>query len=254
VQQAMSYLTSEALGIVIVGVQEQRFYPYAIMNRHEIVNDELDGIPIAVTFCPLCGSAIVFDRRVDDTILRMGVSGKLFQSNLLMYDDITESLWSQARGKGVVGQYTDTKLTHIKSDVMSYELFIKNYPQGVVLSDATDHNRDYAQAPYGDYDVNDILFFPVSNTDARLPKKEILYVVNNKSTNQSIAFVKKDLVVVGEVTFVADDETYVAAYKDGVVTVMWPGSTDPLPGYHEMFFSRATHHTDSNFYYLWPQE
>ena len=114
VGEQMSYLSNEALGIVIVWVSEQRFYPYAIMNWHEIVNDELDGTPLAVTFCPLCGSAIVFDRRVDDEVLRMGVSGKLFESNLLMYDDMTESLWSQARGKGVVGDFVDIKLSTYK--------------------------------------------------------------------------------------------------------------------------------------------
>ena len=85
--------------MVLVFDDDQRFYPYAILNWHEIVNDEIAGEYVAVTFCPLCGSAIVFDRRIDGEVYSFGVSGKLYQSNLLMYDDKTESLWSQSLGK-----------------------------------------------------------------------------------------------------------------------------------------------------------
>ena len=244
--EAMTYLRDEMQGIVVLGEEEVRFYSYAIMNRHEIVNDVLDGEPIAVTFCPLCGSAIVFDRRVNDETLRFGVSGKLRQSNLLMYDDITESLWSQARGEAVVGAYTDTKLAHVTSDVMTRKQFIQTYPQGRVLSDETGYERSYARAPYGDYDTNDQLYFPVSNTDVRLPKKEILYVVQD--AGESIAFVRRGLQEAGSAEIDVAGRVYTATIQEGSIRVLDPDGQQ-IPGYHEMFFSRATQHPGSKW--LW---
>lgn len=88
---------------IVLGKGQAKFYPYNIMIWHEIVNDTVDGVPVAVTFCPLCGSAAVFDRRVDGESLSFGVSGLLYQSNLLMHDSKTESLWSQVLGEAVVG-------------------------------------------------------------------------------------------------------------------------------------------------------
>src|SRR3989344_4868604 len=103
-------LSDSTSGILINLNKQTRFYPFNILVWHEIVNDSIEGSYIAVTFCPLCGSAIVFDRRVGDEILEFGVSGLLYESNLLMYDKKTESLWSQVLGEAVVGSYTGTKL------------------------------------------------------------------------------------------------------------------------------------------------
>lgn len=174
------------------------------MNWHEIVNDTIDANPVAVTFCPLCGSALVFDRRLPDgETVTFDVSGKLYNSNLLMYDDLTESLRAQAQGKGVVGTYTEVKLTRLPSQVMTAELFAENYPDGLVLSDKTGHDRDYTYAPYGSYDQNDVLYFPVANHDATLPKKEILYVVEDGE--ESIAFLKADLIKQRSAVLTLDD-------------------------------------------------
>ena len=97
-----------------------------------------------------------------------------------MYDSVTETLRSQAKGEAVVGTYLGRLLVHIKSDVMTFAQFIEQYPIGEVLSDETGFERPYTLAPYGDYDSNDLLYFPVSNTDATLPKKTILYVVTHE--------------------------------------------------------------------------
>ena len=241
--EQMSYLIDNALGILLIWKEQARFYSYAIMNWHEIVNDELDWLPVAVTFCPLCGSAIVFLRDIDGEKIRFGVSWKLYQSNLLMYDDRTESLWSQALGEAVVGEYVWRKLQHIKSDVITFGEFKERYPDGLVLSDETGYVRNYASSPYGDYDINDTLFFPVNNSDARLPKKEILYVVNDGNT--SVAFVKDALREAGEASIQVENDLYRAEFVDGLTNVFKNDYESPLPWYHEMWFSRVTHNPGS---------
>ena len=243
VTTSMLYLGDEDLWIVVTWEKEVKFYPYAILNWHEIVNDTIDETYIAVTFCPLCWSAIVFDRAIDDgmKVVNFGVSWKLWQSNLLMYDDATETLWSQARGLWVVGHYVDIKLTHIDSDVMNYKEFTQAHPSWVVLSDDTGYTRNYAQAPYGDYDVNDRLFFPVDNLDARLPKKEILYVVNDNEV--SVAFVRNNLRKEWDASLLVGSAQYDAVFDawNIIVSKSW----ETLSWYHEMFFSRATHNPKS---------
>lgn len=103
-------LKDDVLGIYVSFEGEARFYPYNILTWHEIVNDKIGHTHFAITFCPLCGSAIVYNRNIKGEILRLGVSGLLYESNLVMYDDKTESFWSQVRGEAIVGDYTGTKL------------------------------------------------------------------------------------------------------------------------------------------------
>ena len=97
--------------IVLVGKNKTKVYPYNILTWHEIVNDEIDGTPVAVTFCPLCGSAIVFNRTLpDDTVTTLGVSGSLLESNMIMYDRLTENLWQQSTGKTLAGSFHPAEL------------------------------------------------------------------------------------------------------------------------------------------------
>ena len=110
-----------------------RAYPLGILMTHEIVNDELGGKPIAVTFCPLCNSAVVFDRNVDGQVLTFGVSGKLRFSDLVMWDHETESWWQQFVGEGIVGEMTGTQLTMLPVRVEAFDLFKERFPEGEVL-------------------------------------------------------------------------------------------------------------------------
>ena len=126
---------------------KSRFYPYSIIVWHEIVNDTFDGIPIAVTFCPLCETGIVFNRRIGESVVTFGVSGLLYESNLLMYDIETESLWSQTLGKAVVGTYTNTQLVRLPIQVITFKEVKEKYPTAHVLSTDTSFNRDYTRNP-----------------------------------------------------------------------------------------------------------
>ncbi len=132
---------------------EARAYPLQILTWHEIVNDEIGDVPVVVTFCPLCNSAIVFDRRFEDDVFEFGVSGLLRNSDLIMYDRTTETLWQQFTGEGLVGDLTGEQLDFIPSQLISYANFKDAYPDGQVLSRATGFNRAYGQNPYAGYDT-----------------------------------------------------------------------------------------------------
>jgi hypothetical protein len=142
-----------------------RAYPLAIMTRHEIVNDIVEGEPVAVTFCPLCNSAIVFERTVDDQVFRFGVSGLLRNSDLIMWDDVTQSWWQQFTGTGIVGQYTGHQLTILPSQVVGFGAFAEQYPDGEVLSPGS---RTYGSNPYVGYDSSDSPFLFRGPVDDRL--------------------------------------------------------------------------------------
>ncbi len=131
---------------------EARAYPLQILTWHEIVNDRIGEVPVTVTFCPLCYSAIAFDRRVDGEILDFGVSGMLRHSDLVMYDRQTHSLWQQLTGTGIVGTHMDTRLTKVPAQIISFRQFRDAHPNSRVLSRETGHQRDYGRNPYVGYD------------------------------------------------------------------------------------------------------
>ncbi|PQO23597.1 hypothetical protein C2I36_07070 [Rhodobacteraceae bacterium WD3A24] len=128
-----------------------RAYPIRYLMWHEIVNDTVAGTPVAVTFCPLCNTGIVFDRRVGDEVLEFGVSGLLRHSDMIMYDRLTESWWQQATGEGIVGDYTGTRLTVLASVMEGWSTFRDANPDGLVM-DEPDWPRGYGSNPYGGYD------------------------------------------------------------------------------------------------------
>lgn len=235
IKEAERSVKDEIDGLVVSVGNTVKFYPYSIMVWHEIVNDVVGGEPLVVTFCPLCGSAIVFD-----TSDQFGVSGKLYESNLLMYDKSTESLWSQSIGMAVVGDRTGEKLAIYPSQVLSFKTFKEKWPNGQVMSTDTGFSRNYELYPYGDYDNNDDIFFPISIKDTRLPAKEIMYVVN--AYDHSVAFSVKQLSDNLSTVDVAGQKV-TAAIIDGEIIVK-DSSGKVLPGYHEMWFSWATHHQE----------
>ncbi len=162
------------VGIVIAG--EARAYPLRILNWHELVNDEIGGRPIAVSYCPLTASAVVFDRRTRDeeTVLSFGVSGLLYESNVLMYDRRTESLWSQLAGEAVTGQMMGTTLQTVPSELTTWEHWRTQHPETRVLSPKTGFAREYFRDPYASYAESDAVMFPPSRRDSRLAAKQLV--------------------------------------------------------------------------------
>src|SRR3989338_1491948 len=143
IKEAEKDIAPDIDGMVVSVGDTNKFYPFSIMVWHEIVNDVVNGKPLVITFCPLCGSSIAFEAEVDGKIEQFGVSGKLYESNLLMYDKSTESLWSQSIGTAVVGDRTGEKLTIYNSQLMSFKDFSVKWPSGKVLSTDTGYSRNY---------------------------------------------------------------------------------------------------------------
>jgi len=158
---------------------QARAYREQILVWHEIVNDNLGGVPITVSYCPLCNSALVFDRRVDNRTLTFGTTGKLRDSNLVMWDRQTQSWWQQFTGTALVGRYTATTLRPLDSQVLSWAQFKTSYPHGTVLSRDTSFQRPYGSNPYPSYDTVPATqpSFYSGRVDPRLPALERVVAV-----------------------------------------------------------------------------
>jgi hypothetical protein len=152
---------------------DARAYPMQIMTWHEIVNDTVDGVPVAATYCPLCNTAIAYDRRLGDRVLDFGTSGMLYNSALVMYDRQTESLWSHFTAQAIVGHLAGEELDLYPVAIVSWADWRDAHPDGLVLSRDTGHERDYGRNPYPGYDdVNSPAFLFDGEVDDRLAAKE----------------------------------------------------------------------------------
>lgn len=157
----------------VVGValgKEAVAYPTAILEWHELVNDTVGGVPILVSYCPLCGTAMVFDRRIGGRTHTFGVSGLLYLSDLLLYDRDTQSLWSQIRSEAVAGTSLGQRLLLLRSRTMKWSEWRKLHPHTTVLSRDTGYRRPYGRSPYGDYAASSELRFPVPQDRRYHPK------------------------------------------------------------------------------------
>lgn len=164
--------TTFVIGLDING--EKRAYPLFIMVWHEIVNDSVGGVPVAVTYCPLCFTNQVFERVIDGKEVEFGTSGKLYNSNLVMYDRLTDSYWSQALGVAITGELTGYELKRIPFDVISWADWKTLHPDTLVLTTETGHIRSYGVDPYGDYYTDPRILFPVEHEDDRMHPKELI--------------------------------------------------------------------------------
>lgn len=173
--------TERVLGIEING--ESKAYPVSILNWHELVNDSIYDRDIVVTFCPLCGTGMVFDAVVGGEKLNFGVSGLLFESDVLLYDRETMSLWSQIWMKGVSGSYTEQNLEPLVVEHTSWEAWAEEHPNTQVLNRDTGYKRDYSRNPYAGYEVSSRTYFPVqNNNDSFHPKSWVAGVRRNGIT------------------------------------------------------------------------
>jgi hypothetical protein len=202
-----------------------RAYPAQILLWHEIVNDEVGGSPVTVTYCPLCNTGIAFRRPVvDGELLDFGTSGKLYRSNLVMYDRQTESYWAQATGLAIMGPLTGTQLEFVAVQIVAWEDWVARYPDGKVLSRDTGHERSYGANPYQGYDRPDSSpFLFQGEPDPRLPPKA--RVVGVRVGEDVIAFPYQELQEhsVGGWSVVSEtvrERLVVVFWKDGAVSAV----------------------------------
>ena len=177
------------LGISINGVA--RAYPIRILNYHEIVNDVVGGTSVVVTYCPLCGSGTAFEAAINGRNHEFGVSGLLYNSDVLMYDRETISLWSQLMVQAVSGPMKGTRLQQLPLSHTSWQEWVERYPETLVLSSKTGYSRNYRVDPYPNYGRNGRLYFPVAHTSKKYRRKEI--VMGLEIDNRFKAYVFKEL-------------------------------------------------------------
>ena len=168
--------------------KEAKAYPIKILNWHELVNDTIDDRSILVSYCPLCGTGIAFDPVVNGKKHTFGVSGLLYNSDVLMYDHQTESLWSQIKQEAVTGELTGTPLKPIFMVHTTWENWRKEHPKTRVLSTDTGYFRNYSRDPYAGYDRSPDVMFSVAKRDDRFHPKEWVLGIEVKGKAKAYAF------------------------------------------------------------------
>jgi uncharacterized protein DUF3179 len=175
---AADHVADDAVVIAISYGGEHRAYPAQILDHHEIVNDTIAGEPIAITWCPLCGSAVGVRRTVGGDVTEFGVSGVLYNSDLVLYDRATETLWDQIVAEGIVGPMTGEELKLVPVTMTRWSRWREAHPDTLVLSTDTGFEEDYSADHYGKYRDSDNLMFPVSKEDDRIHPKSVVFGFN----------------------------------------------------------------------------
>ncbi|MBI3046665.1 MAG: DUF3179 domain-containing protein [Candidatus Harrisonbacteria bacterium] len=249
INEANDWLKEDEPGLAFSRNGVHRFYPYQILVWHEIVNDTVEGQRILISYCPLCLTGYVLDPLVKGERVEFGTSGKLWKSNLVMYDRKTESLWSQVLGEAIVGEMTGAKLKVLPADQMLYGNWKKEFSAGQVLSRDTGATRVYGFSPYGDYfSVTNIALSLAKPTDTRLPNDAFVFgiVINDKAKAYNVNSVKEK----GVIEDIFENNKIILRYeKDLEVVRMFkklPDGTEerinPISGF---WFSWATAHPDT---------
>lgn len=198
---ASDWIEDQEPGVLIEIEGDARFYPLSVMTRHEIVNDEIEGVPVAVTYCPLCNTALVFDRRFEGETLRLGVSGLLRNSDLVMWDDVTQTLWQQVTGEAIVGEHAGKSLTPLASAIVRWADFRDSHPDGQALSSNQLTGLVYGSNPYEFYSSRDRPYnFLSGEIDDRFPALERVVGISVNGIDKAYPFS-----LINEVRVVHDD-------------------------------------------------
>ena len=250
IKEADKFLNDDSIGLGFVWKGEARFYPYQILVWHEIVNDEVKGDPVLISYCPLCATAIVFERKLDGEIVEFGTSGKLWKSNLVMYnrsdDPKKESLWSQLLGEGIVGEYTGEKLKILPADTLKYGDWKNKYKDTKVLSRDTGAIRSYGVDPYGDYYTDSYVSFGATFNDDRLHPKDI--VLGIKINGKYKAY-KKDALSIGVTEDIFNGVELLITMDDvGQVRIINKDTSEDIPIVAGFWFAWLAIHPDTELY------
>lgn len=234
--------------IALVVNGKKKAYPIKILNWHEIVNDSIGGRRVVVTFCPLCGTGMVFDANAAGKRLDFGVSGLLYQSDVLLYDRQTESLWSQIKQQAVTGKLIGTRLQLLPSVQTTWGVWKKQHPDTFVLSTRTGYSRDYDRDPYEDYYTSRAVMFSVGRMNLRYHPKEQVLGVELDGLTKAYPFTElmqvkspfKDKIGKNVVTVVYDSKSRTATIQDA--------SGKELPSVVGFWFAWYAFHKDTRVY------
>ncbi len=232
------------MGLTIDG--DARAYPVLIMNYHEIVNDTVGGQAVAVTYCPLCGSGLVFERSFSGREVEFGVSGLLRNNDLVLYDRQTESLWQQITARAFAGRMRGQELRAVPSAMTTWGRWRNAHPQTKVLSTDTGFDRPYAnRSPYGDYEASERLMFPVS-FDRRLHPKTVVYGVEAEAGSYAIP--EEALAGGDTIEHPAGSGIDWRQSESGMVEVVQQETGAHLVAHRMFWFAWYSFHVDTNLY------
>jgi len=227
----------------------QRAYPMRILNWHEIVNDVIADKAIVITFCPLCGSALAFEREVNGIITEFGVSGKLHNSDLIMYDRYEGNLWQQITGTAIVGPAAkrNETLKAVPLHTTTWKKWKQQYPNTQVLSKNTGYDRNYNQYPYGDYESNQSLFFPVNPLNEKIHVKSIVYGIElgKYAKAYRLADLKKRKTISDKI---GGTKIKIYLLKSGEVNVINLETNKEIIAYRLFWFAWAAFHPNTELY------
>ena len=252
VEEANEFIDDEQLVLALIHDGEKRVYPMQILVFHEIVNDEINNDPVLITFCPLCGSGIAYERTIEfnnERIeTRFGTSGKLYNSNLVMYDEETNTYWQQIDGNAIVGELTGQELIEIDLDTIKWGEWKKEHPDSKVLSKETGFLRPYGDddGPYDGYYESDYLIFNPNEQDSRLHAKDVVFSLVFEDI--PVAFREKDLeegnleLEVNGVILKAEK------LSDGRVEIIRQDTGEKLPKERDFWFAWYAFHPDTLIY------
>jgi len=195
--------TEPVIGLEING--DARAYPLRILTWHEIVNDVVGGKPVAVTYCPLCNAAIVFEAELDGRHMTFGTTGKLRNSDLVMYDRQTETWWQQFTGRAIIGEQVGTKLTFVPARLESWEKFLSRHPEGKVLVPNDPDMRNYGRNPYAGYDSASSPFLYRGPMPEKMPAMGRVVVVGEEAWDMRLLRERKRI----------ETETHVLTWEPG---------------------------------------
>ena len=232
-----THVTADSVVLAIAYNGEYRAYPARILDHHEIVNDTIAGTPIAITWCPLCGSAVGVRREIAGEVTEFGVSGVLYNSDLVLYDRTTETLWDQIEAKGIVGPLTGEALRLVPITMTKWSKWRAAHPETLVLSTETGFEKDYSSDHFAKYRDTTDLWFPVARSDDRVHAKTVVYGFDFDT--HSVAYAHGLLAEHGTYRHeLAGQQVAVTLQKDGSVTMDMSGEKyEPVRAYWFAWFT-----------------
>jgi hypothetical protein len=247
VSEADEWIDDDELVLALNHDGVKRVYPFQILVWHEIVNDTVAGDPIVVTYCPLCGSGIAYERVLDGEAVEFGTTGRLYNSNLVMYDRLTDTWWTQIGGRAIVGELTGQRLERVSIDTVVWGDWKKVHPDSEVLSRETGYDRPYGVDPYGDYYQDTYLMFPVENEDDRMHPKAVIFGI--EVNGEFKAYRETDVAERGELDdTVAGVPIHVERDEAGVVTFTNRETGEEIVYERDFWFAWFAFHPETAVY------
>jgi len=251
VEEADEWIEDNELVLALTYKGIERIYPLQIMVWHEIANDEIAGDPILITYCPLCGSGIAYESVIEvngeKVASRFGTSGKLYNSNLIMYDEETDSYWTQIDGIAITGESIGQELKEISIDTVIWRDWKATHQDSEVLSQDTGMSRAYGVDPYGNYYENSFLFFPVDEEDDSVHPKTVIFGIEIEG--QYKAYKEEDLIEKGiiEDTF-ADINIILKRDEAGIITITNIDTNEEIIKERDFWFAWYAFHPETELY------